>query len=117
VPIKHNLWGNVSHPYKVPLYEYGPAGDQCCGYKVRTEKTCTVKEFIEEILKQRTDEWGTFEITKLEEMKYYTGKEQQVDYEKGGKLKGTIPPETAGKSVKAVKARGGWTAMNYFIGV
>ena len=40
------------------ICEYGPAGDQCYGYKVTTEKPCTVQEFIEEILRQRPDEWG-----------------------------------------------------------
>lgn len=99
------------------VYEYGPAGDQCCGYNIKLGKPCTVQEFIEEVLKQRPDEWGEFSITPLEEMRYYTGREQKVEYEKGGKLKNAVPPEIAGKSIKAVKARGGWTAMTYFIGI
>ena len=52
------------------ICEYGPAGDQCFGYNVKIEAPCTVKEFIEEVLRQRTDEWGTFEIGKAENMKY-----------------------------------------------
>lgn len=98
-------------------YEYGPAGDQCYGYKVSIDEPCTVKRFIEEILKQHPDEWGEFSITPLAEMRYYTGREQKVEYEKGGKLKNAVPPEIAGKHIKAVKARGGWTAMTYFIGI
>ena len=99
------------------IYEYGPAGDQCYGYKVKTDKPCTVKEFIEEVLRQRPDEWGAFEIGKAEKMKYYDAKVRRVEYEKGGKLKGEIPKGEEGKRIKEVKARGGWTAMDYFIGV
>ena len=99
------------------IYEYGPAGDQCYGYKVKTDKPCTVKEFIEEVLRQRQDEGGAFEIGKAEEMKYYDAKVRRVEYKKGGKLEGEIPRGEEGKRIKAVKARGGWTAMDYFIGV
>ena len=99
------------------IYEYGPAGDQCYGYKVSLDKPCTVKEFIEEVLRQRQDEWGNFEMTTLVDMGKYTGRELQVNYEKGGKLKDRVPPEIEGKQVKAVKARGGWTAMTYFVGI
>lgn len=50
-------------------------------------------------------------------MKYYDAKVRRVEYEKGGKLKGEIPKGEEGKRIKEVKARGGWTAMDYFIGV
>lgn len=99
------------------ICEYGPAGDQCFGYNVKIEAPCTVKEFIEEVLRQRTDEWGTFEIGKAENMKYLDAMMQRVKYEKGGRLKEEIQREIGGKQIKAVKARGGWTLMDYFIGV
>lgn len=50
-------------------------------------------------------------------MKYYDAKVRRVEYKKGGKLEGEIPRGEEGKRIKAVKARGGWTAMDYFIGV
>ncbi|WP_350336599.1 hypothetical protein QMP28_07225 [[Clostridium] symbiosum] len=46
----------------------GPFGDSCCNYDVRIEGNCTVREFIESVLKEKPGEWGTFEIVK--DMKY-----------------------------------------------
>lgn len=99
------------------VYDYGPAGDQCYGYKLRMERPCTVREFIEEILRQRPGEWGAFEITPLADYGYYTGRELRVEFEKGGKLKNSIPEAAAGKLVQKAKARGGWTAMDYFVAI
>ena len=46
-----------------------------------------------------------------------SGKEPEVAYKKGGELKAPVPAELAEKPILAIKARGGWTAMDYFIAV
>lgn len=99
------------------IYEYGPAGDQCCGYNIRTDQPCTVQQFVNEVLRQRPGEWGIFRICTQEGLVRSSDKEPEVAYKKGGELKAPVPAELAEKPILAIKARGGWTAMDYFIAV
>lgn len=41
----------------------GPYGDACSSYDVELDRTCTVQEFIEMVLKEKQNEWGNFTIT------------------------------------------------------
>ena len=60
----------------------GPFGDSCCNYDVKIEGNCTVREFIESVLKEKPGEWGTFEIVKDMQYTCQSGVDD-CEYKKG----------------------------------
>ena len=92
----------------------GPFGDSCCIYDVRIEGKCTVREFVESVLKEKPGEWGTFEIVK--DMKYISqSRVDDCEYKKGEITRNFRKAETAEKEIEEIKANGGWSLMTYFI--
>lgn len=85
----------------------GPGGDETTLYRVEFKKTCTVEEFINEILKKRPNEWGTISIGKF-----------QLKYSRG-ELLGDAPSAYLRYSfildIKKASAHGGWGRMDYSI--
>ena len=90
----------------------GPFGDSCCSYDVRIEGKCTVREFVESVLKEKPGEWGTFEIVK--DIKYIS-RVDDCEYKKGEITRNFRRAENAEKEIEEIKANGGWSMMNYFI--
>ena len=76
----------------------GPFGDSCCNYDVRIEGNCTVREFIESVLKEKPGEWGTFEIVK--DMKYtLQSMTDDCEYKKGEITRNFKRKETEEKEI------------------
>ena len=85
-------------------------GDCTAIYSVELEKPYTVGELIEEILKRK--EWGYIGIDDKGDTifgnPHYEYKDKEII---GAKL----PIEILNKQIKNVKARGGWSNMDYVI--
>lgn len=85
-------------------------------YDVVLDKPYTISEFIEEILKAHPNEWGKFYVRRkgsgwldrMAEIEYRYGKMENRDREKA-----EIPDEFASLPILEIKARGGWTNMDY----
>lgn len=81
------------------------AGSDCTApYDIKLNRDCTVEEFIETVLKEYKDEWGSFNIVNGAKSEY-----------KNGVLIDEIPKEILSKNIKVVKGVGGWTCMDYQI--
>lgn len=94
----------------------GPFGDCCCNYNALLNHEYTVREFVEEVLKEKPDEWGSFVVTT--DLKHiYNGSRGRCEYNKGNITKGFERAEIAEMKIKEVKANGGWSLMQYFIKV
>ena len=92
----------------------GPFGDSCCNYDVRIEGNCTVREFIESVLKEKPGEWGTFEIVK--DMKYtLQSMTDDCEYKKGEITRNFKRKETEEKEIEEIMANGGWSLRTYYI--
>lgn len=87
----------------------GPFGDCTSNYEARFDREFTVREFVDEVLKNDR-EWGDFRIVKdgcpfgVETSEY-----------RYGKLLSRFSEETLKKKIKSVTANGGWSSMTYFI--
>ena len=94
----------------------GPFGDCCSAYKVVLHHEYTVKEYVEEVLKTKQGEWGTFKIWQEEQSYKELSKELDCcDYKKGEKINDFKYSTTWNSKIEEVKAYGGWTYMDYFI--
>lgn len=80
------------------------AGDCTAGYKVQFSKTCTVREFIEEVLKKNPGEWGEFEL------KHFG---VRTEYKYGRLVKQKFADELLDSKIVRAYASGGWTRMDY----
>ena len=87
------------------------SSDCSAHYEVSLDRTCTLQDFIDIVLKERNGEWGYFSI-------YETDK-SWLDYDRyeysHGCLKDNIPPEILNKTISHIKGHGGWTRMDYLI--
>lgn len=90
----------------------GPFGDCCCSYDVALDKEYTVEEFQQEVLKEKPEEWGEFSI--VTDFKHRLSLDN-CEYKSGKITKGFKNPDQKKARIKEIKARGGWTAMDYFI--
>ena len=95
------------------MYGYGDVGGDCTmRYGIELDKEYTVKEFIDTILKEKSNEWGGIEIM--------TGNNSfsEVSYRYNyGKLSGCIDEKYSGKKIVGAAASGGWSKMDYIIRV
>lgn len=92
----------------------GPFGDCCSSYDVVLDKEYTVEEFIQEVLKEKPEEWGEFSIVADFKHRFSTSLDS-CEYKYGKTTKGLKKTDNANARVKEIKAHGGWTAMDYFI--
>lgn len=97
----------------IKLTQCTPTGGDCtAGYSVKMDKEYTVKEFVDEILKN-ANEWGYIGIFK----------EGQAWYERGtphcefrrSELITKLPDEIMDKIIVNAKASGGWSRMDYLL--
>ena len=89
------------------LIQNTPVGGDCtCGYGVKLDRKYTVKEFVNTVLKNNTDEWGKFEIKRKSKIV------DSFEY-RYGKLTDEPNRVYGNHKIKEVHAWGGWSAMDY----
>lgn len=86
-------------------------GDQTSSYEVILDKQYTVKEFIEEVLTNRSGEWGYIGIYSKNA---FFGK-PNCEYKWGKLITEPLPEKYMNKVIKEVKGDGGWTRMDYIL--
>lgn len=84
----------------------GPtAGDCTTPYNVALNKECTVREFIDEVLKK--GEWGYVRISDGSNIEY---KNDKITY-------GGFGPNILDSKINKATAHGGWTRMDYVLDI
>lgn len=84
----------------------GPtAGDCTTSYDVVLNKECTVREFIDEVLKK--GEWGYVRISDGSNIEY---KNDKITY-------GGFGPNILDSKINKATAHGGWTRMDYVLDI
>ena len=84
-----------------------PTGGDCtAGYKVQFSKACTVREFIEEVLKRNSREWGEFKLKNLG---------VRTEYREGRLVKQNFADALLGSKITKAYAAGGWGLMDYYL--
>lgn len=87
----------------------GPtAGDCTTPYYVDFYNECTVREFIDEVLKK--GEWGYVIIGS-----YYDG--PRIEYKHDKIVSGVFSQDILNAKIKNATAHGGWTLMNYMLNI
>lgn len=87
----------------------GPeAGDCTAPYDVVFRKECTVREFIDEVLKK--GEWGYIRIGP-----FFDG--PQIEYSHGMIVSGDFSQNILDAKIKNATAHGGWTMMDYMLDI
>ena len=90
------------------LISAGPeAGDCTAPYNIRFNRECTIREFIDEVLKQ--NEWGYITIDD-----YVNG--PCCEY-RNDKLLTPLSHAILDMPIKSATAHGGWTRMDYFLDI
>lgn len=80
-------------------------GDCTSSYNITLDKNYTVEEFINIILKDRPNEWGSIEVSNIDVCRYSQGK----------LLNENFSSDILHKNIKKVVSHGGWTLMDYII--
>ena len=83
----------------------GPHGDETFDYIVTHSTAKTVGEFVQEVLRERADEWGEF---------IFGGNYSGYKY-RHGVLLNPLPDEVTNKKIVSIKSNGGWSVMDYTI--
>ena len=102
--------------------EKGPErGDCTAPYKIELDKKYTVLTFIQEVLRNKPNEWGYIGIKSHDPDGLFFGK-PRIEY-RGGEVLGGIENmpiyfvELLTTNVKSASADGGWTRMDYLLEV
>ena len=88
--------------------------DETTPYIVSEYKAKTVREFIEEVLKERPREWGYISVGKHYYQDYQDGSSEVCEY-RYGKLVTEMPNNALDVEIKKIDACGGWSRMDYTI--
>ena len=91
----------------------GPYGDSMAAFTVELNRECTFRELIDLILTK--NEWGYIGKVTPREVFGYPCFEYRYDRIKEGSERGHFTEEDYNRIVKVVKARGGWSRMDYWI--
>ena len=90
------------------ITQCGPTrGDCTAPYTVHLDKEYTVEEFVDAIITNNPGEWGNIKLDNI------LGK--TICAYKWGKITIPIDEEYKGMKIIAVRADGGWSAMDYII--
>lgn len=81
-------------------------------YDVELSRPYTIKEFVDEVLSARPDEWGCFHILRNGDTLFSTTAKCEYRY---GKMLNQIPDTFLSRQILKVKAIGGYSAMDYYI--
>lgn len=98
------------------IQTHAESRDCTAPYDVQLDKPYTVAEFVREVLVTRPNEWGNFYVRhkgsrwldRIATVEYRYGKMESRNSEKT-----EVPEEFNSLPVLEVKARGGWSAMDY----
>lgn len=94
-------------------YESGPFGDETSNYSVDTDAVYVV-QFIEQVLKERSDEWGEILIRSNDNPEDIC----VCSYKRGAIEHRASNYDTYGTAkIKSIFANGGWSKMSYNIKV
>ena len=95
----------------------GPTSSDCTApYEVLLDKEYTVETFINAVLTTNPDDWGHIGIAnKLETTTGQVYGNPTCEYCKGHLTTDPLPSEVLSQTVASVKARGGYTLMDYLI--
>lgn len=87
-------------------------GDCTAPYSVTKYKATTVKEFIDEVIKEYPEEWGYFSINSDIVLN-----ENTCEYRYGSLLSDFPDKSVLDKKIEYVDSSGGWSRMDYIIHV
>ncbi len=87
------------------------SGDCTAPYFVTDYKAKTVGEFIQEVLKERSNEWGYISVGRH----FYQSNIIGVCEYRYGKLLTEMPQDVLDIEIKTIDASGGWSRMDYTI--
>ena len=93
------------------IHTNGPYSDCMSDYDIELDKSYTVGEFIETVLKEKPKEWGYIGIYK--KGKIFGDPVCEYRYEK--LITEPLPEEFLIQDIKEIKASGGWSRMDYLI--
>lgn len=85
--------------------------DETTPYQVAGQKARTVREFINEVLEEKPNEWGYISVGKHF---YQSGAIGVCEY-RYGKLVTEMPTHALDVEIKEISAFGGWSRMDYTI--
>lgn len=91
-------------------------GDCSASYDVQLDKEYTVKEFLETVLTQKADEWGTFYL--IVRSKKLLGQNPSCEYKNGNRVGPaweSILTRYGNRRIVRACSNGGWTLMDYYI--
>lgn len=89
-------------------------GDETSFYDVVLDKEYTVKEFIDAVLSERSDEWGEISISK----ERCLNASPSIEYRYGNIVSDpTVMDIVLDRKITSVKAHGGWSLMDYWLGL
>ncbi len=83
-------------------------GDCTCVQEVYFNKPYILKDFINDVVSKKCNEWGHIYIDS-----WITGFE--IEYKSGDILKDSIPPEMLDLEIMDISANGGYSCMDYAV--
>lgn len=85
------------------------------GYELKLDKDYTVGEFIQQVLTERSDEWGYIRVKYgKKEKSLFSLPSSEYRY---GRILNELPEQYMKRKVKSATANGGWSAMDYVLQV
>lgn len=85
-------------------------GDCTAPYKVTNYKSTTVREFIDEVIRERSNEWGYFSINGG-----FVLNNDRCEYRYGKLLYDFPDSSVLDKRIDHINGDGGWSRMDYSI--
>lgn len=92
-------------------------GDCTCGYDIKFDREYTVKDFIDHVLSERTNERGHIGIYNPT---CFVGKHYghpNVEYRYGKIIDDNFADDILSKQIKSASSSGGWSRMDYVLKV
>lgn len=91
-----------------------PNGDSTWNYRIELDEDYSVNEFIEHILREKPQEWGSFYVVDR-----LDGKSMNIldesEYKKGEMVSGFREDKNNKKRIDGIISHGGWGMMDYYI--
>lgn len=93
---------------KISFKQLRPAGGDCCApYEVILNRECTLREFVDCIIKNER-EWGFVRVES-----WFDGNE--LEYRYGKILRSEFTDAELQSTIKTVVSNGGWSCMDYVV--
>lgn len=99
--------------FKQTAPKEGYFGDCTARYDVSLDGEYTLREFVDEVITNRSGEWGRIEVPeRCKNDGAYTI--LRIEY-RWGKLLSKFPDNILDRKIKSIKGSGGWSAMDYSV--